>query len=91
MSTTQDYATCDRCDREYMYEFNLKTGKRSRITQCGCDAEVSGLEKKLENEAYKCAVLLSALEAIAECTDRSDDNPVKVAEDTLSAYAALKS
>lgn len=85
MSTTQNYSICDSCGEEYMYEFNLKTGKRDKITQCHCDIEITVLKSKLDDEGQKCAVLMSGLLAIAECTD---EDGKKVAQETLEAFAA---
>jgi Fe-S-cluster formation regulator IscX/YfhJ len=46
--------------------------------------EIERLNKRLENEAHKSAVLQDALECILEATD---DDPRTIAEETLEAIA----
>jgi hypothetical protein len=49
--------------------------------------EIERLNKRLENEAHKSAILQDALECILEVTD---DDPRTIAEETLEAIAEYR-
>jgi len=53
-----------------------------------CHDDIVYLEKRLEEEAYKVGIMLQALQCIIEPRDQTD--PVKIAQETLEAYAARK-
>lgn len=80
MSTSQDEQYCPWCEINFLTEFDLKTGKLTKLTNCECD-------NALIRESSKVACLQSGLEAIVEGTDES---PEKIAEETLSAFAEIK-
>jgi len=61
------------------------------MAKCQCQEyyeEIKHLERKLTEEAHTVAILLQALQCIIEPADQTD--PVKIAQETLEAYAARK-
>ena len=67
-----------------MMPFDTRTGEYSRITGCGCDIEINSLEEKLADEAQVNAILVDALVCITEVTE---EDPVKIAQETLESIA----
>ncbi len=74
MSTSQYEKYCDWCGQMPLVEFNTKTGEFIKLTKCGCD----------DDSRLNC--VLDGLKAIVLCTD---EDPIKIAKETLEAYRKL--
>ena len=47
MSSVTNEATCKGCGGTFTYDFNLKTGKYTKVTMCECDKETVRLKKEV--------------------------------------------
>ncbi len=71
MGSSQYEKYCDWCGQSPLVDFNTKTGVLTKLTVCGCDYDA------------RIPILMDGLKAIRDCTD---ENPVKIAEETLKAF-----